>query len=107
MNNLKESIIELKSYENQIINLVSKNLSNKFQEIIIEGLKLKGYEFQSQEELFQFIKENCVKHDYPHLHEAIYFVKGERFLLHKYETEFSFSENRKSINASYGSFAFL
>lgn len=92
-----------------IENLVD-GLANKFDELLIDGLKRKGFEFDTIESTLDFVKENCRCVDYKEKEQRIYFVNDVPFMLHSYKIEMSeidMSNNEFKINASYGSYAYL
>jgi hypothetical protein len=96
--------------QNLIQEQLAKKLSNKFDDLIIEGLKRKGFEFESTAELESFIKENCKCADYPDEYRRVYYVKNEPFMLHDYSIDIpdiKMINNSPTITASYGSYAYL
>lgn len=91
-----------------VINELAKKLSDKFEEIFIEGLRLKGFEFDSRQELETFVKENCECIDDFLDGAKYYYINGNPFLLHKYEIEMpEITNNCTIITANGGSFAYL
>lgn len=99
------------SFLADVIGRLSSELNKKLEDIMIEGLKLKGFEFKNKIELENFIKAHCRCEDNIDLKERIYFVKDIPFFLHKYEIEMDtqpFYEERKySMTANYGRYAYL
>jgi hypothetical protein len=75
---------------------------------MIEGLKLKGFTFENQTDLIEFIKNRVVCHDRPHAQEKTYLVDNIPFFLHKYGIYFCemVSDNGK-FTANYGEYKFL
>ena len=63
----------------EINNKIVNELQSKLEYIIVEGLKLKGYEFEDEKSLFDFVSENCYINE-PNLSVSIYLVKGIPFL---------------------------
>ena len=93
--------------QSEIINEAIKGLSNEFDNIVIEGLRLKGFEFDNQNDLHNFIKENCKAHDYPHHYTKIYYVKDIPFLQHNYSLQMpDFTEDFKGV-INYGTYKYL
>ena len=66
---------------------IAKGLSNKFDELVVEGLKRKGFEFKNISEAEPFIRENCKCEHYSEEHRRVFYVKDEPFLLHDYKIE--------------------
>lgn len=97
--------------------LLSKNiersiqqLNDKLENIVIEGLKMKGFEFGNRHELESFIKENVKCEDHVDKKERIYYVKDIPFLLHKYEIEISWPislDREIKMFANYGQYSCL
>lgn len=87
-----------------------KGLSNKFDDLIIEGLRLKGFSFENIKEAELFIIENCKCEDYPSEYRRVYYVKNKPFMLHDYRIdipEIKMINNSHTITANYGSYAYL
>lgn len=96
--------------QNLIQEQLAKNLSNKFDDLIIEGLKRKGFEFENIQEAEPFVKENCRCEDYTDEQRRVYFVNDVPFMLHDYKIEMpdiDLTNNGPKITASYGSYAYL
>lgn len=93
-----------------ILELITKDLciglTIKFDEIIIEGLKRKGFVFEDKDQVVEFVKNNCRCEDYAHIKERIYFVNDEAFLLHIYRSEIEMNTNC-NLTATYGSYSYL
>jgi len=93
-----------------VIQEIAKVLSNKFDDLIVEGLNRKVFEFKNILEAESFIKENCKCEHYSDEHRRVFYVKNEPFLLHDYKIEMSdidLNNGFPKINASYGSYAYL
>jgi hypothetical protein len=96
--------------QSEIINEAIKGLSNEFDNIVIEGLRLKGFEFDNQNDLHNFIKGNCKCEDNSQLQQRVYLVKDIPFLLHNYEIiiePITEKNNKFEINANYGTYKYL
>ena len=94
----------------QLTEQIINDLNNKFDEIIIEGLRLKGYSFDAFEELSIFIKENCICADYFPTKQKTFYVKGVPFLLHDYNQiiePIDYTTRETKITATYGSYKYL
>jgi len=87
------------------------DLSNQLENIIIEGLKRKGFEFNNRLELERFVKEHCRCEDDIILKERVYYVDNIPFFLHDYNTEIDarpiIEDRAVKMGASLGSFAYL
>jgi len=79
--------------------LAFDKLNKKLEECIIEGLKIKGFEFEKRSELEEFIKSNCRCKDRPELKERVYFVQDVPFLLYLYHVDTDLDE---IISMNYG-----
>ena len=98
------------SKENQITNYIINYLVNKLDNIIVEGLKLKGFKFKNKNELETFIKTRCRRTDNIKLKEHIYYVDNIPFLLHNYEVIYepiTVEDKEIKINANFGKYSFL
>ena len=98
----------------KIEELTTKKLSNvladKFDDILIEGLKRKGFEFNHKIHLEYFIQERCECVDDVKRKTKIYYVDNNPFLAHNYSVEFiqDFNTNEGfKVSASLGSFTYL
>jgi len=89
-----------------------KKTIKSFDNLIIEGLKRKGYEFKNHLELTKFIKERCKCTDNILTNEKVYYVDDTPFFLHKYKNDFEINnpiENDNSVTMSidFGEYAFI
>jgi len=73
----------MKNTQEKIIYQITNGLVSKLESLIIEGLKLKGFEFNNQLELETFVKERCRRTDNIEFEEHIYYVDDTPFFLHK------------------------
>lgn len=99
----------MKDLPAQITEEVSRQLAQKTDEIFIEGLRRKGYEFKDRESLEQFVGEHCTCEDWAPKQQKTYFVKGKPFLFHSYGIEIELPEEGDTFNikATNGKFAYL
>lgn len=101
----------MESLEEYIANKLSQGLVNELENIVINGLKLKGFEFDNVNELESFIKDRCRVEDYIHLEEKIYYVDNIPFLLHKYELNPVFNitntDKETKVSASLGYYDYI
>jgi hypothetical protein len=99
------------SFEEEMMNAVANKIKNTFDNLIIEALKRKGFDFKNRVELEEFIKSNCRCEDRVDLKQKTYFVNDIPFFLHCYENESEIStvtlERSLTFSAKYGSYAYL
>lgn len=96
--------------QKQITDKLINNLYDKFDEIIIEGLRLKGHEFDSRQQIETFIKQHCKCIDDFIEGIKFYYVDGNPFLEHHYDNINPEIVNHKGvieINASLGYYRFV
>lgn len=96
--------------EEEIVKKLIEGLSNKIDEIIIEGLRLKGYTFKNFIDLSNFISNNCKCIDNVPLQQKTFYVNDIPFLLHNYEVKINpmvKDLNQISLSAEYGTYAYL
>jgi predicted ribosome-associated RNA-binding protein Tma20 len=94
----------------ELTEIIFQNLSNKLEDLLIEGLRLKGFEFENKMQLEVFVKEYCTCIDNLEHKERIYSVNGDPFFFHNYEIIYEpITEINKELqmNANYGRYAFL
>lgn len=96
---------------NQRIEELYDKLHYKINEIVVEGLKKKGFEFKNKFEVEQFIVANCRCVDNTETKQRIYFVNNTPFLMHNYEVKVDLPKIERceyvSMYASIGEFAYL
>lgn len=96
---------------NKLTDELINDLNNKLDNIIIEGLKLKGFEFCNKSQLENFINQHCMCFDDSINREKTYYVYGEPFLLHCYALpplELPLIINGKfEVKASLGKYTYL
>lgn len=94
-------------FEKQIRNEIFLNLNKQLDDTIVEGLKRKGFEFESHSDILNFVKSNCRCEQYSD-GAKILFVNDIPFLRYDFKPEFDFSGLKDNkISASYGNFKFL
>lgn len=89
--------------------LVSK-LHQEFENTFKEGLKLKGFEFDSKIDFENFISKNCRCEDYQAEKRRVYFVNEIPFFVHYYEPvfePFQFENNSVTLKANQGTYKFV
>lgn len=100
----------MKTIEEEIINKMSLELACNLENLIINGLKLKGFEFENKIELEEFIKTRCRRTDNIDFEEHTYYVDNMPFFFHKYRAELSpIIEHGNEIKLYYnfGSYKYL
>ena len=95
----------------EVIGRLSSQLNNKLEDLWIEGLKRKGFEFKNRMELENFIKSNCRCEDRTDIKQRTYFVNDIPFFLHCYEIEMDLkpikTDKEFKMSANYGRYAYL
>jgi hypothetical protein len=96
---------------NEIHNNFYQNLARKFDDLLVEGLKRKGFKFENKSEIEDFIKTRCECKDNVKLQERVYYVDNIPFFLHNYKiqiTEQPLTKERPfTLTANCGSYSFL
>lgn len=99
------------SLTNSAIEKAFIKLNQTLEGLLIEGLKLKGFEFDNNRlQLIDFIKKNCRVEDSPRLQQRIYFVNDIPFFLHNYKATYSNIERSDSVccaRVTFGTYKFL
>ena len=94
-----------------VIGRLSSQLNKKLEDLWIEGLKRKGFEFKKRIELENFIKSNCRCEDRTDIKQRTYFVNDIPFFLHCYEIEMDLNpiqtDRELKMSANYGRYAYL
>ena len=94
-----------------VIGRLSSQLNKQLEDLWIEGLKRKGFEFENRIELENFIKSNCRCEDRTDIKQRTYFVNDIPFFFHCYEIEMDlnpFKTDREfKMSANYGRYAYL
>lgn len=101
----------MKNIQEEITNRFIRDLHRKFDEIVKEGLRLKGHEFKHEGELIYFISNNCIAEDYTDQGIKIYYVNEVPFLEHHYQSNFNgvnkLENGSVSMSADLGSYRYL
>lgn len=79
-------------------NEIIRTAIKKMDDIFIEGLRRKGFEFKDLNELNSFAKENCRAEDYGNLLLRVYYVNDVPFMEYHYYSEFKIN-NPKEMEA--------
>lgn len=95
------------SISNYLASKLTNDLTSKINYIFTEGLKLKGYEFQSKNELEEFVKKYCRCDFFPSKQHKIFYVKEEPFLLYIMKEEPIINLDRNTIHGSLGMYKYL
>ena len=105
-----ENAQDLQFLQHDVKRRLYNGLVNQLEDLLIQGLKNKGFEFNNKIELENFIKTRCRKEDYIEKKEHIYYVDNIPFFLHNYEIIYEpITEDNNGIKmtANYGKYAFL
>ena len=88
---------------------VADKLNRQLEDLLIDGLGLKGFSFSNSVQMVDFIKKNVICKKNVDLKENIYYVCDVPFLLHKYEPTFNtyYFERNISLKADFGSYKYL
>ena len=94
-----------------VIGRLSSQLNKQLEDLWIEGLKRKGFEFENRMELENFIKSNCRCEDRTDIKQRTYFANDIPFFLHCYEIEMDLNpiqiDREFKMSANYGHYAYL
>ena len=118
---MKLTKIEAPNFENMdlpnhdiipdVIGRLSNDLNKKLEDYVIEGLKMKGFEFKHKIELEEFVKERCRCEDNIDLKQKIYYVDNIPFFLHNYKSEPlqmpPITDGEYKLTANLGTYAYL
>jgi hypothetical protein len=74
---------------------LTNQLSDRFDEAIVVGLSLRGFEFNDESDLKNFITKRCTKRDYIGIGQSSseLYVDGELFMSMRWTVELAFIEN--------------
>ena len=70
---------KIADFECSVMVKLNNEIAKKFDEYIVEGLKRKGFEFETKEELISFISNNCTCEIDNDLECRVYLVNGSPF----------------------------
>lgn len=102
---------KLQSYTQYLNEKMQVELTRKIDDVCVEGLRRKGFEFNNPMEIEAFIKERCRCEDNIHFKERVYYVDETPFLLHKYEIKMDFdmsvTERKTIMTGSAGEYVYL
>lgn len=91
-------------------NFLMEKLNKQVEDVFIEGLKRKGFEFENRLDLETFLKQYVRCEDNESLKERIYFVKNRPFLLYYYKVNVEtpkVQDYSASVAVSGGHYAYL
>ena len=92
-----------------IISVANDNLITQMNNITIEGLKRKGFEFENNYELTEFLKARCRVTEFEN--ERTYYVDDKPFLLHRQDLNINMNNivdaQDYKLTATYGGYAYL
>ena len=97
-------------FEMSVMEKLNTDISKIFDEYIVEGLKRKGFEFETKEELISFISNNCTCEIDDNLDCRIYLVNGLPFFAHypKLVPEYDYTKiNETTFTFDLGYFSYI
>jgi hypothetical protein len=101
---------EIKDLIQNTVSEMSSKLYVLLEDKMIEGLRLKGFEFKNRQDLIDFTKSRITCIDHIGLKVKVYSVDRVPFFQHNYQIELNnknwFNGDYK-IEANYGSFKYL
>lgn len=68
-----------------IIKMATADLNKQFEDAVTEGLRRKGFKFETRVELEDFVKQHCCSADDVRLKQTTYYVNDIPFFLHNYK----------------------
>jgi len=71
----------------EIYHKMLREMLTQVDNVIIEGLKRKGFTFLTRRDLNYFIELRCTCEDFPHKKLKVFLVDDEPFLHHWYESD--------------------
>lgn len=94
--------------QKSILDNIKSKVTKKLDDLIIQGLKLKGFEFNNHIELQDFIKSNCKTIEAKDCSYSIYLVNDVPFLFHNKPKNFPLIFIKgDEIKSELGEFSFL
>ena len=97
--------MDIENFQESMMDKMASALNNKLEEIFIEGLRLKGYDF-NKNELVQFIKKHVTSIGIEN--ETIYYVDNIPFLLYNCNNKLNYDFSiEPRIFVDYGSYSYL
>lgn len=96
--------------QNEILNKIYSSLQSQLENLIIEGLKRKGYQFENKKDLEDFVKTRCRRTDNIQQKQCVYYVDDTPFFLHNYEVvneQLTEHNNGIKMSANYGTYSYL
>ena len=92
----------------QVIQEAVNTIVKKLDDVTKEALERKGFKFDNDYELIEFMKENCRCEDNIDLKRRVYFVNDIPFLAHYYEIDTDIIQKKDGkYTSSYGKYTFL
>jgi flagellar basal body-associated protein FliL len=95
---------QLKNIQQEISNELTEQINNQINQIIIEGLRLKGISFDDINDLKRFIKNHCQSATKDR--QTTFFVSGIPFLVYCEDSQFRY-EGDKIVGFNAGDYSFL
>ena len=101
--------MDLINQQDVLIDMIIQDHNRKLDEIAKEGLRLKGFEFNNDSDLIEFISKRCSCIDYSQKKRKVYYIDGDPFLVHDYEPNYQHEwiDGVFKMKASGGKYSFL
>jgi len=97
----------ISKFFSKLLDKVNKQLNEK----LTEGLKKKGFDFDNESALHEFVKNHCRCENNVDLKQRTYYVGEVPFLVNNYDTSspFTFEEHNKKVNVktNFGTYEYL
>ncbi|UII79985.1 hypothetical protein [Flagellimonas sp. CMM7] len=108
-----DKIKDLPTYTEHLTSEICQSMNSKIEELVLEGLKRKGFEFDDKLSLEKFVTTRCRVEDNKEFQEKTYFVDNTPFFLHKYRLTsnqglgIGFKGHTITLEADWGTYMFL
>jgi hypothetical protein len=103
--NIVNGLNDTREMEEHLTQLMQEKATNVLDEIITEGLRLKGFVFDNKFELASFIVDNC--RAYSKGDTTTYLVCNDPFLAYRKENSITISEDPLTVHSTLGEYKYL
>ena len=90
----------------QLTKQITESYNNHLENVIIEGLKLKGYSFENRNDLLKFVQKNVGVAE-TGTYVKTYYVNETPFLQHDYSPKIDLDIENTKITSNFGIFKYL
>jgi len=91
--------------------MIADTMAKQMDDVFIEGLRLKGFEFRDRHEVETFIQKRCRCEDNIELKHRMYYVDDSPFLFYDYsmgaELKLEKTERQLVVSADFGRYRFV